>query len=123
MVRMDSFSSVPPPIQPPMAQVPSAIRELIRCVPLISIYSIMLSFVLSPSLVSLATERAWRDVMAAGEVFQYIELRVGLLYAPLKNFNASLGRKADIACIVIYAARHGLNGPCLLHPLPCFRHS
>src|SRR5260370_41327362 len=103
MVRMDSFSSVPPHIQPPMAQVPSAIRELIRCVPLISIYSIMLSFVLSPSLVSLATERAWRDVMAAGQVFQFIELAVGLLYAPLENFHARAGgvsRSAYIEVVV-----------------------
>src|ERR1700739_1023577 len=41
MVRMDSFSSVPPHIQPPMAHVPSAIRELTRFVPSISMYSIM----------------------------------------------------------------------------------
>src|ERR1700730_17091808 len=39
MVRMDSFSSVPPHIQPPMAQVPSAIRELTRFVPSILMYS------------------------------------------------------------------------------------
>src|SRR5271167_2551285 len=43
MVRIDSFSSVPPHIQPPMAQVPSAIREAIRFVPLISMYSNMVS--------------------------------------------------------------------------------
>src|SRR2546422_10485849 len=41
MVRMDSFSSVPPHIQPPMAQVPSAIRELTRFVPSILMYSSM----------------------------------------------------------------------------------
>src|SRR5713101_2332443 len=41
MVRMDSFSSVPPHIQPPMAQVPSAIRELTMFVPWISMYSSM----------------------------------------------------------------------------------
>src|SRR5712664_1055757 len=39
MVRMDSFSSVPPHIQPPMAQVPSAIRELTRFVPSMLMYS------------------------------------------------------------------------------------
>src|SRR5260370_21618161 len=38
---MDSFSSVPPHIQPPMAQVPSAIRELTRFVPSILMYSSM----------------------------------------------------------------------------------
>src|SRR4029077_19750502 len=41
MVRMDSFSSVPPHIQPPMAQVPSAIRELTRFVPAMLMYSSM----------------------------------------------------------------------------------
>src|ERR1700751_3171272 len=46
MVRMDSFSSVPPHIQPPMAQVPSAIRELTIFVPPMSMYSSMLSFLL-----------------------------------------------------------------------------
>src|SRR6266481_4835272 len=40
---MDSFSSVPPHIQPPTAQVPRAIRELLRVVPLILMYSSMLS--------------------------------------------------------------------------------
>src|SRR5262245_24707368 len=35
MVRMDSLSSLPPHIQPPMAQVPSAMRALTREVPLI----------------------------------------------------------------------------------------
>src|SRR6266853_4885867 len=39
MVRMDSFSSVPPHIQPPLAQVPSAIRELTRFVPSMLMYS------------------------------------------------------------------------------------
>src|ERR1700730_11942814 len=39
MVRMESFSVVPPHIHPPMAQVPSAIRELIRFVPFIPMYS------------------------------------------------------------------------------------
>src|SRR5260370_14950474 len=38
---MDSFSSVPPHIQPPMAQVPSAIRELTRFVPSMLMYSSM----------------------------------------------------------------------------------
>src|ERR1700739_1708765 len=45
---MDSFSSVPPHIQPPMAQVPSPIRELTRFVPSMLMYSSTLS--LSPSL-------------------------------------------------------------------------
>src|SRR5947209_5304110 len=39
MVRMDSFSSLPPHIHPPMAQVPKPIRELFRLVPLIVVYS------------------------------------------------------------------------------------
>src|SRR5260370_17775938 len=39
MVRMDSFSSVPPHIQPPIAQVPSAILELTRFVPSMLMYS------------------------------------------------------------------------------------
>src|SRR5260370_29608399 len=39
MVRMDSFSSVPPHIQPPIAQVPSAILELPRFVPSMLMYS------------------------------------------------------------------------------------
>src|ERR1700756_1189680 len=46
MVRMDSFSSVPPHIQPPMAQVPSAIRELMIFVPSMLMYSSMLFFLL-----------------------------------------------------------------------------
>src|ERR1700746_1943837 len=41
MVGMVSFSSFPPHIQPPMAQVPSAIRELTRFVPSILMYSSM----------------------------------------------------------------------------------
>src|SRR5882757_5851731 len=41
---MDTSSSVPPHIQPPMAQVPSATRELTRFVRGISMYSSMLSF-------------------------------------------------------------------------------
>src|SRR6266550_8498218 len=41
MVRMDSFSSVPPHIQPPIAQVPSAILELTRFVPSMLMYSII----------------------------------------------------------------------------------
>src|SRR5260370_24000296 len=85
MVRRDSFSSVPPHIQPPMAQVPSAIRELMRFVPLISIYSSMLSFVLSRSLVSLAAQRARRDVIAAGQVFPVVELRLRFPHAPLQE--------------------------------------
>src|SRR5712675_2416274 len=40
---MDSFSSLPPHIQPPTAQVPRAIRELLRVVPLMLMYSSMLS--------------------------------------------------------------------------------
>src|SRR5205807_10052866 len=40
---MDSFSSVPPHIQPPTAQVPRAIRELLRVVPLMLMYSSILS--------------------------------------------------------------------------------
>src|SRR6266403_404840 len=40
---MDSFSSVPPHIQPPTAQVPRAIRELLRVVPLMLMRSSMLS--------------------------------------------------------------------------------
>src|SRR6267142_2483346 len=44
MVRMDSFSSVPPHIQPPMAQVPSAIRELTRFVPSMLMYSSIFAF-------------------------------------------------------------------------------
>src|SRR5258708_4235885 len=39
MVRMDSFSSVPPHIQPPIAPVPSAILELTRFVPSMLMYS------------------------------------------------------------------------------------
>src|SRR6267154_342911 len=39
---MDTSSSVPPHIQPPMAQVPSATRELTRFVRGISMYSSML---------------------------------------------------------------------------------
>src|SRR5258708_264040 len=39
MVRMDSFSSVPPHIQPPIPQVPSAILELTRFVPSMLMYS------------------------------------------------------------------------------------
>src|SRR5580704_6117871 len=46
MVRMDSFSSLPPHIQPPMAQVPSAIRELTRFVPSMLMYSSMLPYLL-----------------------------------------------------------------------------
>src|SRR6267154_1824749 len=44
MVRMDSFSSVPPHIQPPMAQVPIAIRELTRFVPSMLMYSSIFAF-------------------------------------------------------------------------------
>src|SRR5260221_1092452 len=47
MVRTDSFSSVPPHIQPPMAQVPSAIRELISLVPAMFMYSSMVILLFS----------------------------------------------------------------------------
>src|SRR6267142_6397594 len=46
MVRMDSFSSVPPHIQPPMAQVPNAIRELTRFVPSMLMYSSIFAFLI-----------------------------------------------------------------------------
>src|SRR5580704_14070118 len=104
MVRMDSFSSVPPHIQPPMAQVPSAIRELIKFVPLISIYSSMSFLVLSPRLVSPATERAWWDVMTAAQVFRFVELRLRFAYALPKGFHPGFGSDAYIAFIQIYAA-------------------
>src|SRR5882672_1305021 len=40
MVRIDSLSSVPPHIQPPIAHVPCAIRETFISVPEITVYSI-----------------------------------------------------------------------------------
>src|SRR5437868_1259928 len=43
IVAIDWLSSVPPHIQPPMAQVPSAIREGFSAVPWISPYSMWLS--------------------------------------------------------------------------------
>src|SRR5229473_7453416 len=105
MVRMDSFSSVPPHIEPPMAQVPSAIRELIRFVPLISIYSCMLSLVLSCSWVSQAAQHAGWDAIAMGQVFQFVELRLWFVYLLLQNFNASFGGDSDIAFIEAYSTR------------------
>src|SRR4029077_20286373 len=99
MVRMDSFSSVPPHIQPPMAQVPSAIRELMIFVPLTSIYSCMLSLSFLVVLVSLATEHAWRDAIAAGQIFQFAELRLRFLHTPLEELNASFGSNAYVASI------------------------
>src|SRR5271154_3135478 len=48
IVRIDSVSSVPPHIQPPMAQVPSATREPVRFVPLIGMNS-MESSCIAPS--------------------------------------------------------------------------
>src|SRR5580765_6855608 len=41
---MDSTSSVPPHIHPPMAQVPSAIRELMRFVQSMLMYSTIFAF-------------------------------------------------------------------------------
>src|SRR5260370_38189794 len=98
MVRRDSFSSVPPHIQPPMAQVPSAIRELMRFVPLISIYSSMLSFVLSRSLVSLAAQRARRDVIAAGQVFHFVGPRFRFPHPPPQGLCS--GRAAVVSILV-----------------------
>src|SRR6266436_725933 len=72
MVRMDSFSSLPPHIQPPMAQVPSAIREELRLVPLILMCSNMLSF---PALffrdrcVSSRATAGWRRCRRTGGSF------------------------------------------------------
>jgi hypothetical protein len=42
MVRIDSLSSVPPYIQPPMAHVPCAMRETFISVPKITLYSMCL---------------------------------------------------------------------------------
>src|SRR5260370_2742972 len=44
--------------------------------------------------------------MPVGQVFQCIELRADFLHPPLKNFNAGLGRNAEIAFIEIYSTRH-----------------
>ncbi len=89
----------------PMAQVPSAIRELIRFVPLISIYSCMLSLVLSCSWVSQAAQHAGWDAIAMGQVFQFVELRLWFVYLLLQNFNASFGGDSDIAFIEAYSTR------------------
>ena len=54
---------------------------------------------------SLAAHRARRDVIAAGQVLQCVELSLCFVYALLKDFNASFGSDGYIAIIEIYAAR------------------
>src|SRR6267143_2302639 len=54
---------------------------------------------------SLAAKHTRRDVIAAGQLFQCIELRLCFVRALLKEFNASLRSDTHIAFIYIYPAR------------------
>ncbi len=53
----------------------------------------------------MAAQRARRDVIAAGQVFQDIELLLRFAQAPLQDFNPGFGSNTCIAFIEIYAAR------------------
>src|SRR5271167_1901007 len=68
---MDSFSSLPPHIQPPIAQVPSAIREETRLVPLILMYSNIFSlscFFFRIRCVSSQATADWRTCHRSGDL-------------------------------------------------------
>ena len=77
MVRMDSLSSLPPHIQPPMAQVPSAMRALTREVPLIFVNSNTLSFLVSSlEIVSLLAKPLRVGVRAIEMVARFVKLKL-----------------------------------------------
>src|SRR5229473_3743704 len=77
MVRIDSFSSLPPHIQPPMAQVPSAIREELRLVPLILMCSSMLSLSCSfLKIVVFLAQPLWVRVGAVELVARFIKFKL-----------------------------------------------
>jgi len=42
--------------------------------------------------------------IAPCEVFECIEIAFSIVYALLQDFNASVGRDADVAAVMIYAA-------------------
>src|SRR5712692_4024995 len=54
---------------------------------------------------SLAPQRAWRDAIVSCEVFEFIELTLYLVHAPLQDFHGGFGSNAYIAFIEMYAAR------------------
>src|ERR1700740_1469678 len=64
-----------------------------------------------PSLLS--AQRSWRDVMAAGEIFQFIEFRLRFAHALLKDFNAAFRSDAYVAVVEIYPARHRFEASCI----------
>src|SRR5579862_1890911 len=69
---MDTFSSVPPHIQPPIAQVPSPIRELLRVVFLMVMYSSIAYFlfvVLQNRGLPIPATQDWRTCHRSGERF------------------------------------------------------
>src|SRR5216683_6868032 len=77
MVRMDSFSSVPPHIQPPMAQVPSAIRELMRFVPsMLMNSSMVVLLVVWSEIVIFLAKPLWVGVGAVELVTRFIKLEL-----------------------------------------------
>src|SRR5882724_4413123 len=66
---------------------------------------------------SLASQGARRNVIAAGQVLQCVELRLCFAYAPLKDLNAGFESDADVAFLEIYAARRSLEALCIFDRL------
>ena len=66
MVLIASLSSVPPHIHPPIAQVPSAMREASRGNPAIFRYSIAIPFVLTPPVAPAVRQQLDRARKALG---------------------------------------------------------
>src|SRR5580693_8272651 len=95
---MDSFSSVPPHIQPPMAHVPSAIRELIKFVSAISMYSVI--FV--PSFFSNYFQLPTTAVLSTGIVHQLANASSGSIWLLSVNCDFSKQnsgkKKSDDKC-------------------------
>jgi len=58
-----------------------------------------------------AAQRARLDAIAPCEIFECIEIAFSILYALPQDFNASVGRDADVAALKINAACHRLKVP------------
>jgi hypothetical protein len=69
---------------------------------------------------SLAAHRARRDVIATGQVFQCVELRLCFIYALPKNLNAGLRGNSNIAFNQIYAARRFPKTSRIVNRMPIF---
>ncbi len=69
---------------------------------------------------SLAPQRAWRDAIVSCEVFEFIDLTLYLMHAPLQDFHGGFGSNAYVAFIEIYAARCFPETSRIVNRLPVF---